>query len=175
MSKQEEMQKHLRQSLYTLDLPPQERQKAQEIIDSPKPSSAGIAAKAEAQEPASTVIYPPASNAVTAPALKNLPVKTNQTSSNAASTSEEFLYRVETKLRADQLEALNSFELKLARRANRKQRLTKADVIRVLVDLTPYLDVDVSAIPDEATLKQKIFKCFGVRVSQASAKITPNA
>jgi hypothetical protein len=88
------------------------------------------------------------------------------------------LSRIDTRFREDQIEFLTDLELKLRRRDVRSERLTKASILRTLVDLLPHLDLDLSAITDEESLRAQLLSRLeaGRKTgSQASASGPKNA
>ena len=66
-------------------------------------------------------------------------------------------------------------ELQLRRRGTRSERMTKASLVRAIVDVLPHLNLEWDNLPDEEALRARIFKKLGIRVSQQAAKTPPNA
>ena len=190
MSTREELQKELRQGLYTLDLPPSEQEKVQDILRAPlrratqatavdekpalKPTIPSVPIvqstlqkeSAPAQSPAPPVIStakPPAPQT-----LKPTPV---------AGGGPKFasLQRIDVRFRQDQVELLTSMELQLRRRGTRSERMTKASLVRAIVDVLPHLNLEWDNLPDEEALRARIFKKLGLRISQPVTKTPPNA
>jgi hypothetical protein len=75
----------------------------------------------------------------------------------------------EIPLRVDQLELLHGLEVSFGVRAEVRGRLSKAAIVRALVDVLPYLDIERAEFTDEASLKQRIFEKLGLdKLSKAA-------
>jgi hypothetical protein len=85
------------------------------------------------------------------------------------------LQRIDVRFRQDQVELLTSMELQLRRRGTRSERMTKASLVRAIVDVLPHLNLEWDNLPDEEALRARIFKKLGLRVSQPASKTPPNA
>ncbi len=66
-------------------------------------------------------------------------------------------------------------ELRLRRRGTRHERMTKASLVRAIVDVLPHLDLEWDNLPDEEALRARIFKKLGLLASQPPLKAAPNA
>lgn len=133
-----------------LKLPPSELKKAQEVVPGGNRSDLLVGgAAAPAAAPAKPL--PPQ------PARKPAAVRPTQTpKARGGKAKFATLSRIDTRFREDQIEFLTDLELKLRRRDVRSERLTKASILRTLVDLLPHLDLDLSAITDEASLRAQL-------------------
>jgi hypothetical protein len=68
------------------------------------------------------------------------------------------LNRIETRFRDDQISFLTNMEIRLRRRAVRNERITKATILRAVVDILPQLEIDLSDVADETDLRNRILR-----------------
>ena len=133
-----------------LKLPPSELKKAQEVVAGGNRSDLLVGgAAAPAAAPAKALPPQPARK----PAASS-PAQTPKARGGKAKFAT--LSRIDTRFREDQIEFLTDLELKLRRRDVRSERLTKASILRTLVDLLPHLDLDLSTITDEESLRAQL-------------------
>ncbi len=127
------------------------------------PPAAGLAQSRTARE--STAVAP----GVSAP--RGGPSRNRQ--ANAGKPKFASLTRIDVRFRDDQIDFLTDFEIKLRRRDVREERLTKASIIRTVVDILPHIDLDLNAVSDEESLRARIFNNLGIprnKPSQPSPK-----
>ena len=143
-----------------LKLPPSELKKAQEVVAGGNRSDllvGGAATPAAAPAVLSEKDAPPAKPLPPQSARKPVAARPAQTpKARGGKAKFATLSRIDTRFREDQIEALTDLELKLRRRDVRSERLTKASILRTLVDLLPHLDLDLSAITDEESLRAQL-------------------
>ena len=143
-----------------LKLPPSELKKAQEVVAGGNRSDllvGGAAAPAAAPALPPEKAAPPAKALPPQPARKPAAVRPAQTpKARGGKAKFATLSRIDTRFREDQIEFLTDLELKLRRRDVRSERLTKASILRTLVDLLPHLDLDLSSITDEESLRAQL-------------------
>jgi len=80
------------------------------------------------------------------------------------------LYPLQVRVRNDQVENLSALEFKLGRRGVRSDRLTKASIVRALLDLLPEWDLDLNKIDDEDALRTMIFAKAGIAAGNQALK-----
>jgi hypothetical protein len=193
MSKKTELQEELRQTLYTLDLPPSELEKAHTLLaekpptgakssatlteshpendsSSPAVASPGSISPNEALRPASPSVNPK----VLSPGMKPR-MASELVSSSSPRPKFLSLERADIRFRPDQMNFLNDVELTIRRRTLKGERITKASIVRALVDTLAQLDLDFAEIPTEDTLRSRLFKKLGIKLSPTPAKAPPNA
>ena len=140
-----------------LKLPPSELKKAQEVVPGGNRSDllvGGASAPAPAPAVSPEKVAPPPKASPPQPARRPAAARSVQTpKARGGKAKFATLSRIDTRFREDQIEFLTDLELKLRRRDVRSERLTKASILRTLVDLLPHLDLDLSEITDEESLR----------------------
>jgi len=165
VSKNDELTRNLESTLGLglLNLPPSELKKAAQVTtggnrpdlliggdNPPKPAQAKAA-------PAPAVRVAPV-KAASAPKAKGSKAKYAQ------------LTRIDVRLRDDQVDFLTNLELKLRRRDSREERITKASIVRAIIDVLPHLDLDLNGAVDEESLRVQIFQRLGMPQDKASQR-----
>ena len=92
---------------------------------------------------------------------------------NAGKPKFSSLARIEARFRDDQIDFLTDLEIQLRRRDLREERLTKASIIRAVVDILPHINLDMATISDEDSLRTQLLNNLGIpknKPSQASPK-----
>jgi len=80
------------------------------------------------------------------------------------------LTRIDVRLRDDQVDFLTNLELKLRRRDSREERITKASIVRAIIDVLPHLDLDLNGAVDEESLRVQIFQRLGMPLDKAAQR-----
>ena len=200
------MTKGLESTLNLLNLRPSDLRKAQEVVpgeNRPDLLLGGKPAPAGVQEPAAVLEGqppPPAEGgerkpapAAVAPAPRHstheasvaapvTPAPRGGSPKNkpARSSKPRFsqLSRIDVRFRDDQVDFLTDLEIQLRRRNMRDERLTKASIIRTVVDILPHIDLDLNEVSDEDSLRDRIFQNLGIqrnKPSQPSTKTSKTA
>ena len=190
------MTKGLESTLNLLNLRPSDLRKAQEVVpgeNRPDLLLGGKPAPAGVQEPAAVIEGQPPSPAeggerkpapaAVAPAPRHstheasvaapvtpAPRSGSPKNKPARSSKPRFsqLSRIDVRFRDDQIDFLTDFEIKLRRRDVREERLTKASIIRTVVDILPHIDLDLNEVSDEDSLRAGIFKNLGIPKNKPS-------
>lgn len=82
------------------------------------------------------------------------------------------LERLDIRLRKDQIDFLTGLELDLRRRDNGTERITKASIVRAVLDILPHLDLDLTKVVDEDSFGAQILT--GLKITGDSHLATPS-
>ena len=180
MSKRDELMKGVRLTLSTLDLPPLELEKAKAITDNPVEKSVTDNKVIKLNdlilnEGGKVVDMPESGNSAlqkSNPDMSQVILQSKnsrQSKSNVLQTRSkgykfENYTRIDVRLTSEQVRTLDELERVIQRnRIDKRERITKASILRIMAEAIPHLNIDFQNIPDEIELKQRIFTRLGLK------------
>jgi hypothetical protein len=172
VSKKDELTVGLESTLNLLKLAPSDLKKAQQVVAGENRPDILVTDRSSsvATDIAKVVPTPSIVPMVGTPSIRPGDVlnaslaKVKRVSGRKAKVSNYYtMDRIETRFRDDQIDFLTNLELQFRRRDEKKgPRITKATIIRALVDLLPNIEIDITDVIDEESLREQIFKQLGI-------------